>query len=304
MDKILIVAVISSMLLGCQSTKNNESGNQGQAAVSANATYSPPPADSYFSIETDPNNLSSELEGTQHKIWKEAAYIKIRKELHEGEVIVFKNVEAKIKSDGGYYYLGNIYSREGELLFDSKYSLPDVGVYKFEHNDIVKTVDREVINTNRGVIYHGVVTEKEHFSDVYWKSTGGESPEAIPVRDYKSKKIHKVAERYTNGLHVSCVNKNVYIGFDNAKNIYAANGESIVVSVTYPYSSEKLYSSKSVGFTGVILKVDRYIERILLEEDAIKLSAFSKSNKRHTYLTSYNNGLAEAYSRVKSICSK
>lgn len=302
MFKFITLGVSFGLLLGCQST-NHYHSEKDEGLNKTQAPIFTPPADSYYSIETDPENISVNLEGSKHKVWKAIAYVGVANELKDGEVILFKNVEAKRKHDGGFYYLGNVYSLDGQLLFEKKYSLSDVGVVEFNQDNIVKTVDNKVVNTTRGVVFHGNVDEKKGFSETYWKSNGGDTPKAIPVRDYVGRTEKRVAERYFNGLQITCISGAVYIGFDNEENIYAANGESTVITVTYPYSSGKLYPSKSVGFTGVSLKVDPYIERILLEEDAIQLSAFSNFNKKRTWLTTYNNGLAEAYSRVKNLCT-
>ncbi|WP_351188634.1 hypothetical protein [Shewanella sp. TB4-MNA-CIBAN-0142] len=298
-SKLLIAIFVSALIAGCQSTSNKAPVSQDEPS---NSSLLEVPFDSYFSIETDPQNLSSTLEGTQHKIWREAAYKELRSELNEGEIVVFKNVEAKRKAlGGGYFYLGDIYSLDGQNLFDKKYTLSDVGVINFKPYELNKSVNQKVVITTRGTIYHGSVTdEKNDYTSVYWKSTGGSLPNAIPVRDYK--KSHKIAEQYKTGLQVSCNGGAVYIGFNKNDYIYAANGEPITVKVYYPYSKGKDYLSKSVGFTGVFLKVDNHIERIILEEDAIKLLAYSKYNRGFTEITAYNNGLAEAYSRVKYSC--
>ncbi|AUL97448.1 hypothetical protein [Vibrio vulnificus] len=250
-------------------------------------------------------DLSKELEGTQHKIWKEASFKGIRSELKEGEIITFKDVEAKPSyNNSEYYYIGYIYSDDGRLLFDQKYTLSDVGVIQFKGNKINKVVNPEVVNASRGIRYHGNSEVNDGFSSTYWKSSGGDAPKAMPVRDYKSSITgsHKIAENHWTGLRLSCISNNVYASFNNEKNIYAADNEDITVTVSFPYSEGKRYQSKSIGHTGVSLKVDPYIERILLKEDAIKLVAYSHANRSFTEVTAYNNGLAEAYARVKHNC--
>lgn len=276
--------LVMSVLAGCQSSVMSNTGKTNPALV----------------------NFIQELEGTQHKVWKEASFKGIRSELKEGELITFKSVEAKpLYNNSGYYYLGYIYSADGQRLFDKKYSLSDVGVLAFKGNKIDKSVNLEVVNSERGVRYHGNPEVDYGFSTAYWKSSGGDEPKAIPVRDYKSPSFnsHKVAENYWSGLHLNCIDGSVYVYFNNKDNIYAADNEKITVTVYFPYSEGKHYQSRAIGHTGVLLKVDSYIERILLEEDAIKLVAYSHVNRGVAELTAYNNGLAEAYARVNGICS-
>lgn len=251
------------------------------------------------------NDISSKLEGAKFKVWKEASFKGIRDELKEGETITFKNVEAKELYDhSGYYYLGYIYSADGQKLFDEKYTLSDVGVIDFKEYKINKKIDSSVVSTSRGVRYHGNPEVNDGFSSTYWKSTGGDNPMAIPVRDYKSTSSnkHDVAQTDSSGLYLSCISGSVYLSFNDKDNIYAADNEDITVTIYYPYSQGKSYESRANGFTGVSLKVDSYIDRILLNEDAIKLEAYSHSNRNLTEITVYNNGLAEAYSRIKNNC--
>jgi len=252
-------------------------------------------------------DLSLVLEGTKHRVWKEAAYVGVRSELKEGEMIVFRDVVARPSYNSAeYFYLGHIYSTDGQLLFDKKYSLADVGVIDFKGYEITKGVDLEAVYSERGVRYHGNAILKGNFSTTYWKTTGGDDPRATPVRDYQGSpaRPRKVAETQSSHLRLSCIGRDVYVGFSNDENIYAAINENITVTVLYPYSTGKIYLSKSDGHTGVSLQVDSYIERILLEESAIKLTAYSHSNRDFTRLTAYNNGLAEAYSRVRHNCLK
>lgn len=252
------------------------------------------------------NDISSKLEGAKFKVWKEASFKGIRNELKEGEIITFKKVEAKELYDhSGYYYLGYIYSADNKMLFDEKYSLSDVGVIDFSGYKIDKRIDSAIVHSLRGVRYHGNPEVQDGFSSTYWKSTGGDNPTAIPVQDYKSTLTnkHDVAQIDSSGLYLSCISGNVYLSFSNKDNIYAADNEDITVTVFYPYSHGKKYASTAYGFTGVSLRVDSYIGRILLKEDAIKLEAYSHSNRNFTEITAYNNGLAEAYSRVKNNCS-
>lgn len=264
-----------------------------QSAMSSNSTQQ-------TTLLTD---LSKELEGSQHKVWKEVSFKGIRSELKEGEVIIFKDVEARVLADkSDYFYLGHIYSADGQLLFDKKYSLGDVGVIKFKGNRIDKNIDPEVVNSLRGVRYHGSADAIYGYSSTYWVSTGGDSPNAMPVMDYKAPGRHKVAENDRTGLRLNCISKSIYASFNNEKNIYAAVNEDITVTVFFPYSEGKRYQSNSIGHTGVSLKVDEYIERLILEEDAIKFVAYSQDNRNFTEVTAYNNGLAEAYTRVKNSC--
>ena len=249
-----------------------------------------------------PPNLSQALEGTKYKIWKEASYVGIRSELQDGETIIFKNVEVKFDSSSNdYYYLGNIYSLDGHLLFDKKYTLNDVGVIEMKWN-INKEVNNDVIKATRGVRYHGDAVIKNSFSQTYWKTTGGNEPTATAVSNYISSFGNEVAKTKKNGVRMRCFTGNIYISFDNRK-IYAATGEDITVTVYSPYSKKKDYQSQAIGNTGVSLKVDKYIDRILLEDDAIKLRAFSHANQKFASVTAYNNGLTEAYTRVKNNCS-
>ncbi|WP_413692091.1 hypothetical protein [Psychromonas sp. KJ10-2] len=288
--QLLTAFMTVSLLVGCQSTGIQTTENIPSKNI-------PPKTP----------DLSLDLEGSKHRVWKEASFKGIRSELKEGEIIIFKDVESRaLAGNSGYYYLGHIYSTDGQLLFDKKHALSDVGVINFKNNKIRKDINPEVVDSDRGVRYHGDATVHYGFSTTYWKTTGGGEPKAIPVRDYKSSSanIHKVAENDWRSLRLNCIAGNIYVGFSNDKNIYAADNEDITVTVFHPYSKGKEYSSKASGHTGVFLKVDDYIERILLEESAIKLVAFSHSNRNFTELTAYNNGLAEAYSRVKNNCTK
>jgi len=288
----LSTSIITTILLAaCQTTAPNI------GATEASKQKSTPPK---ASIQPD---LSSKLENTKHKVWKEASYKGIRSELKEGEIIIFKNVEAKKSSDGGYYYLGDIYSEDNQKLFDKKYGLSDVGVVKSKRQSIDKNINPDTINSTRGLKYHGVVTLNNGFSETYWKSTAGGSPKSTPVRDYRNKysDTHKVAETVDNGLRLHCLNGSVHLAFSG--DIFAAQGETTTVSIYYPYSKGKDYSTKAVGHNSIWLTIDKYIERILIEEDAIKLVAYSNINGNFIENTSYNNGLAEAYSRVKSNCA-
>jgi len=172
---------------------------------------------------------------------------------------------------------------------------------------INKEVNGDVVNTTRGVRYHGdVITSFTGFSEDYWKTSGGAEPKAIQVRDFTLAIANKydVAKTNDNGLRMSCFKENVYISFSNSNNIYAATGEDITVTVYSPYLEGRKYQSEAVAHTGVSLKVDAYIDRILLEDDAIKLQAYSHANRKFTEITAYNNGLSEAYTRVKNNCSK
>ena len=292
--KLTTLILTTVLLFGCQTTTSRIAPIQlVLSSIDENSTSKTAP------IQPD---ISSELEDTKHKVWKEASYKGIRSELKEGEIIIFKNVEAKISSDGSYYYLGDIYSIDNQKLFDTKYSLGDIGIFKYNHT-IDRTVNPDAVISSRGVQYHGVVTSKNGFSDTYWKTTGGDSPKATPVRDFRSKlfSTHKVAETENNGLNLYCLKGGVEMTFSG--DIFAAQGENSTVTVYYPYSKGKEYSTKSVGHNSVWLTIDEYIERILLEEDAIKLVAYSHVNGGLIENTSYINGLAEAYSRVKSNCS-
>lgn len=255
---------------------------------------------------TNKVDISSKLEGTHHKVWKEVSFKGIRQELKEGEIITVRDVEAnELYDHSGYYYLGYIYSADGQKLFDKKYSLSDVGVIDFKGYKFDKKIDPAVVSASRGVRYHGNTEVQSDFSSTYWKSTGGNAAMATPVIDYKSTLTnkHEVAQTDRSGLYLSCISGNVYLSFSNKDNIYAADNEDVTVTVFYPYAKGKDYESKAIGFTGVSLKVDAYIERILLKEDAIKLEAYSHSNRDFIEVTAYNNGLAEAYSRVKNNCS-
>ncbi|MEZ9627430.1 hypothetical protein [Aliivibrio fischeri] len=251
-------------------------------------------------------DLSNELEGSTHKVWKEVSFKGIRSELKDGEVIIFKDVVAKPSyNNSEYYYIGHIYSADNQLLFDKKYTLADVGVVKFKGNKIDKAINPDVVSSTRGIRYHGNSDVVEGFSSTYWKSSGGDTPRVMPVRDYKSSITgsHKIAENNWTGLRLTCISNSIYASFNNEKNIYAADNEDITVTVSFPYTEGKRYRSKAIGHTGVSLKVDPYIERILLEEDAIKFVAYSHANREFTEVTAYNNGLAEAYTRVKNNCS-
>ncbi|WP_318440374.1 hypothetical protein [Photobacterium leiognathi] len=281
---VITSIVVLGLLAGCQSTTTSNTSQPSIELI----------------------DLSSELENSKHKVWKEASFKGIRSELKEGETIVFKEVEAKKSYNGTeYYYLGYIYSEDGQLLFDKKYTLSDVGVVKFKGNHIDKAVDPEVVSSSRGIRYHGIPDVNDGFSTTYWKRSGGGAPKAMPVRDYKSTTFgaHKVAQDHWTGLRLNCISNHVYASFSNKKNIYAADGEEITVTVSFPYSEGKQYTSRAIGHTGVSIKVDSYIERILLEEDAIKLEAYSHANHGFTEVTAYNNGLAEAYTRVKNSCA-
>ncbi len=50
--------------------------------------------------------------------------------------------------------------------------------------------------------------------------------------------------------------------------------------------------------------VDSYIDGVLLNSEAIKLSDFSNANHRVVEITAFNYGLSEAYARVRNICNK
>ncbi|MCY9855301.1 hypothetical protein [Vibrio mediterranei] len=246
--------------------------------------------------------MITKLEGSTHKIWKEASTLSLRNELVEGETITFKDVEAKHYSTDTLY-LGHIYSSDGQMLFEDKYTLRDVGVYDFSEH-LNKSIDKSKTAKTRGIAYHGDdVFIDSTFSQPRWKTSGGATPKATPIRDYKSFSGDvKKDEEYKSGLYMTCINKNIYLSFHDQYNTYAANGEDITVSVYYPYSKAKHYETTSLGYNGAGVKVDNYIERILLNEDAIKLSAFSHANKGMIWKTAYNNGMAEAYTRLKTLC--
>ena len=252
-------------------------------------------------IQPDMNN---KFENTQHKVWKEVSYKGIKNNLKEGEVIIFKNVEIISRPNGSFYYLGDIYSIDNQKLFDEKYTLSDIGVINSKRY-IDKTVNSAAVMATRGIQYHGISISKNGFSDTYWKTMGGESPKAIPVRDFRSNSPgkNKVAETFNNGLYLHCVDGQVHMEF-SSDDFFAAKGESTTVTVYYPYSKGKEYPTETLGYKSVWLTIDNYIERILIEEDAINLVAYSHDNHKFINNTSYNNGLSEAYTRIKRNCSR
>lgn len=274
--KSILVLLIASSLLGCQSTPRV--------------------------------NLSHKLEGSQHKVWKEAAYLNLRNELKDGEIIIFKNVESRWASRlSDYQYFGDIYSLDGQKLFNQKYELYGVGVIAHKGHEIIKTISPDVINSTRGIQYHGNTFADKGRTVYFWKTNGGDAPKALPMIKsnlysdflYQSDQDERLD---TSGLFIGCSSGDVYLSLNNPENIFAAVGESITITVYYPYNVGKKYTSKAISHTGFLLRVDDYLERILLEEDAIKLEAYSQSNKQFSQVTAYNNGLAEAYMRVKNNC--
>ena len=254
-----------------------------------------------------PENIAYKLEGKKYRVWKEAALLKIRNELLEGEYIVFKNVQAQYSSFyNRYLYLGDAYSLEGKKLFGQQYSLADLGVIKFKAT-IDKNVDDNVVTETRGIYQHGQISHKPEFTGrSYWKTNGGADPSAIPFTQTNLKILPDLSHREQedpSGLRISCINQEMLLWFDSQQ-IYSAVDESVTVTVFAPYKEGRVYKSTSLGHKGVWLPVDSYMDDVLRNSEAIKLSAFSNANHRVVEITAFNNGLSEAYARVKNICNK
>lgn len=278
--KLLVSSIAAIASLGCSSTSTNITHEKESNTISK--------------LEKE----VKDLEGSSKKIWIYAAYRKIRNSLEDGETITFKNVT--VSPHGGI--LADIYSSDGHKLFDEKYHPSDVGVITETLN---KAINDSKVTQTRGTLEHGTYFAGKESFTTFWKSTGGSKAEAVLNTHSYFAMVGKDKIKIANKpVILSCLSSGVHLSMFDHGSIYAATNEDVTVFINYPSSADPLiYSTTSNGNSGFTMPVDKTLADVLVNEDAISITAISSANKKIIDRVVYNNGTAEAFTRVKNLCN-
>lgn len=251
-------------------------------------------------VETDSINgvTAKDLEGKKYRIFIGKAYVGIRDQLKDNEVVTLKDVALQRFPSGDGYFKAHYVDSNGDQIFSDYYGLNDVGILDSRVMSIDTSISNSKISAARGAILHGKKfgEAKSDITYMYESVSNGSEVVAYPVR-FAFNKI----EPLNHGLSFSCKNGSMYGVMTYLESFIALN-ENAKVEFSFPENRKENVGAISVSYDSVLFKVSEPLEKYLLNSEAGEAWIVPEANSpvRLSWLV---NGMNEAYLRVKNGCA-
>lgn len=142
-------------IYGCSSelptTPDSSKDDQVTKSVASDVVTSTP-----IDVPADINGVTAKsLEGKKYQVFLGSAYLGVRDQLKDGEVLTLKDVVFEPSSYDQGYFKAHYLDSKGAPIFADYYSLSDVGLLDSRMMAIDTTVSDEKVNQGRGEVLHG-----------------------------------------------------------------------------------------------------------------------------------------------------
>lgn len=247
------------------------------------------------------NGVTAEsLEGKKYKIFLGSAYLGVRNQLKDGEILTLNSVDFVPSLNGRGYFKAHFLDSKGVRIFPKKYSLSDVGVLDSRIMSIDTSVSMEKVNQGRGELIHGKTPAQlgESYAYLYASTSNGDSVRAHPVslNDYGDKN----PKNLQIGLSFSCSKGKLY-GVADFQETFIATNEGANLKFSFPNLVNVTLRGVAIDYNSVFFEVTSNLESSLINSEAGELVAYPDANGV-SRISWRNNGLSEAYTRVKRNC--
>lgn len=241
---------------------------------------------------------ANSLEDKSYRVFLGAAYVGLRDQLKDGEMLTLKDVELVNAGYGRSYFKSHFLDSKGSQLFTEYYSLKDVGLLDSRFMEIDVSISKNKVTQNRGEVLHGKVSSKvNEITSLYVSVSNGDTARAYPVNIFKSKGQAKPSDY---GMSFSCSGGQVF-GVLSLSEPFIALNEGSDVKFSFPDLAMTTVRGKAIDYKSVLFPISGQLELYLIHKQAGELWVYPDANSpvRFGWL---NNGMSEAYSRVKYHC--
>lgn len=247
------------------------------------------------------NGVTAEsLEGKKYQVFIGSAFLGIRDQLKDGEMLTLKDVVYEPTIDGHGYFKAHYLDSKGSQIFPDYYSFSDVGLLDNRLRTIQTSISEEKVNQNRGVLLHGKTPKLagEPSTYLYSSTSNGDKARAYPVSLSEGDESPK---RLYSGLSFSC-SKGKMSGVITFSEPFIALTEGATLEFSFPNRVKISVRGEAIDSESVFFSIPNKLEAKLISEDAGEVWVHPDVNSpaRFPWL---NNGMSEAYARVKKICN-
>ncbi len=240
------------------------------------------------------------LEGKKYQVFIGAAFLGIRDQLKDGEILTLKDVVYEPASDGHGYFKAHFLDSRGSQVFSDYYSFSDVGLLDNRIRTIQTSISEEKVNQNRGMLLHGKTPKQagERSTYLYSSTANGDKARAYPVSLSENDESPKQLYR---GLSFSC-NKGKMSGVITFSEPFIALTEGATLEFSFPNRVKISVRGEAIDSESVFFSIPNKLETKLINEEAGEVWVNPDVNNpaRFPWL---NNGMSEAYVRVKRNCN-
>lgn len=249
---------------------------------------------------SDINGITAQsLEGKKYQVFLGAAYIGVREQLKDGETLILKDVVLEPTSSGHGYFKAHFLDSKGSQLFSDYYALSDVGLLDSRLMTIETSVSNKNMNQGRGEMLHGKTPERtgELMTSLYVSTSNGDTVRAYPVSLYQGDSKPK---SLSYGLSFSCHKGKMYSVASFSEPFIAMN-EGAELKFSFPRRLKMSVRGEAIDSASVFFSIPQNLEKALVSSEAGELWVHPDANGP-SRLSWRNNGLSEAYMRVKHHC--
>lgn len=249
---------------------------------------------------SDINGVTAQsLEGKKYKVFLGAAYVGVRDQLADGEILTLKDVVLEPTSSGRGYFKAHFLDSKGTQIFSDYYALSDVGLLDSRLMTIDTSISKENLNQGRGEILHGKTSEQagEVMTSLYVSKSNGDTVNASPVSQYQ---VNSKPKPLNYGLSFSCYKGKMYSVASFSRPFIAMN-EGAELKFSFPGPVKISVRGRAIDSEAVSFSIPQRLEKALVSSEAGELWVHPDANGP-SRLSWLNNGLSEAYMRVKHHC--
>ena len=296
--KRIFLGLCVMTIYGCASPAIPNTNSQNKVAQNV---VTPMEIKPQTAVQTGLNGITAKsLEGRKYQVFLGAAYAGIRDQLKDGEVLTLKDVVFEQAAYGQGYYKAHYLDSRGSQIFADYYALSDVGLLDSRMMAIDTTVSDEKVNQGRGEVLHGKTPDQtgEYMTYLYLSTSNGDSARAYPVSLQKGQ---SKAKSLGHGLSFSCRKGQVF-GVATFTEPFIAINEGAELKFSFPNRVKMSVRGEAIDSESVFFAIPRKLEKMLTSSEAGELWVHPDANgpERSSWR---NNGLSEAYMRVKRHCS-
>ncbi|WP_429108588.1 hypothetical protein [Aeromonas media] len=252
-------------------------------------------------VQDDINGVTAKsLEGKEYQVFLGAAYLGVRDQLKDGEVLTLKDVKLVPSSYDHGYFQAHFLDASGAQLFTDYYSLSDVGLLDSRLMAIETSVSEGKVNQGRGEMLHGKTPEQagKDSTYLYMSTSNGEKVRAYPVSLIKGDSKPKPL---SYGLSFSCSKGQMY-GVASFSEPFIALNEGAKLKFSFPGQVNITVRGEAIDSESVFFSIPQKLEKKLINAEAGELWVHPDANGPERFPWR-NNGMAEAYTRVKRHCN-
>ena len=285
-------------MYGCVSTPSPNTKTQNpvtNGVLTQEATEAP------VIVQDNINGVTAKsLEGKKYQVFLGAAYLGVRDQLKDGEMLTLKDVELKPSPYDRGYFRAHFLDTSGAQLFTEYYALADVGLLDSRLMEIDTSVTEEKVNQGRGEVLHGKTPEQAGVDStyLYMSTSNGDKVRAFAVSLNKGTSKDN---QLSSGLSFSCSKGKMY-GVASISEPFIALNEGANLKFSFPGKVNITVRGEAIDSESVFFSIPQKLENQLVKAEAGELWVHPDANGPARFPWR-NNGMAEAYTRVKRHCN-